>query len=225
MSKPRKRRPYDASHRQQRALESRERVLDVARRLFAERGYAETTMADIATEAEIALPTLYASFQSKRGLLSGVLNRLVSGQPGGPPVLETRGARAVLTEPDARRALALLAADLTAIQERVGPIYDVMKNAARTETEVAELFARAQGNRYSNFEAVAARLAELGALRQGLTIEHAARTLWVLASPDVRQMLATYAGWPAEQYKAWLESVLTGALLPDPRPTRKRENA
>lgn len=223
MSKPQKRRPYDASRRRQRALESKERVLDAGRRLFAERGYAETTLEAIASEAGIALPSLYAAFQSKRGVLAGVLNRLVSGQPGGPPVLETEGARAVLTEPDPRRALSLLASDLSAIQERVGPIYEVMKSAARTEAEVAELFARAQHSRYSNLEAVAARLADLGALRHGLTIERAARTIWAIASPEVRQMLATYGGWSPERYEDWLGDVLAAALLPDARSSRKRK--
>src|SRR5262245_50628932 len=118
MRKPKTRRPYDASRRQRRALESQERTLDIARALFASRGYAETTMEEIAAEAGIALPTLYATFQSKRGLLSRLLERLVSGQPGAPPLLQTPGARAVLAEPDARRALALFVVDLGEVQER-----------------------------------------------------------------------------------------------------------
>src|SRR5678815_5504933 len=101
-----RKRTYDSSRRQRRAIESRERVLDVARRLFAERGYAETTMEAIATGAEVAVPTLYAAFQSKRGVLAGLLDRLVSGEPGAPPILQTAGARAVLAEPDPRRASA-----------------------------------------------------------------------------------------------------------------------
>jgi TetR/AcrR family transcriptional regulator of autoinduction and epiphytic fitness len=213
MGKPRKRRPYDASGRQRRATENRERLLEVARRLFAERGYAETPLEAIAKEAQVALPTLYAAFQSKRGILSALLNRLVSGHPASPPILQTPGARAVLAERDPRRALQLFAEDIVRIQERVGPTYEVMKNAARTEADVAELFARAQQNRYTNLKAVTDHLADLGALRDGLTREDAARTLWVLASPDVRHMLATHAGWSAERYRAWLEQTLAAAFL------------
>jgi AcrR family transcriptional regulator len=208
-----RKRTYDSSRRQRRAIESRERVLDVARRLFAERGYAETTMEAIANGAEVAVPTLYAAFQSKRGVLAGLLNRLVSGVPGAPPILQTAGARAVLAEPDPRRALARFALDMSAIQERVGPIYEVMRSAARTEADVAELFARAQKNRFANLEAVAAHLGDLGALRPGLSVEDAARTIWVLASPEVRQMLGAHAAWPTERYRAWLEDTLAAALL------------
>src|SRR6185312_7897397 len=106
MSKPKRRRPYDASRRQLRASESQERMLAAARRLFAERGYAETTMEQIAAAAEVSVPAVYAAFQSKRGVLSRVLDRLVSGQPGGTPLLQSPGARALLAETDPRRVLA-----------------------------------------------------------------------------------------------------------------------
>lgn len=213
MKKAKKRRPYDASRRQQRAEESRERALEIARRLFAERGYAETTLEAIATEAGIAVPTLYAAFQSKRGLLSALLHRLVSGERGSAPLLETPGAQAVIAEVNPRRVLALFVADVSRVQDRVMPLYEVMKNAARTEPDVAELLTRVQDYRYSNIATVPARLAELGALRQGLSADDAARTVWAVASPDVRQLLVTFAGWSAERYRAWLEETLAAALL------------
>jgi AcrR family transcriptional regulator len=213
MRKPKKRRAYDASGRQRRATENRERMLNVARRLFAERGYAETPLEAIAKEAEVALPTLYAVFQSKRGILSALIDRLVSGQPDSPPILQTAGARALFAERDPRRALQMFAADITLVQERVGTTYEAMKNAARTEADVAELFARAQQSRYRNLKAVTDHLADLGALRGGLNREDAARTLWVLASPDVRHMLSMHAGWSAEQYCHWLEQTLAAAFL------------
>lgn len=213
MRKSKRRRTYDASGRQQRAAANQERVLEVARRLFAERGYAETTIESIANEAGLAVPTVYAMFGAKRGVLSRLLDRLVSGDPTTPPVLQTAGAREVLAEPDPHRALALFAAHMTQIQDRVGPIMEVMKNAARSEPDVAELYARAQANRFRNLEAVAKKLAEQGALRAGLSIEDAGRTIWVLASPDTRQMLRAHAGWSAERYQAWLTTTLAAALL------------
>lgn len=217
-----KRRRYDASRRRLRAEESRERALAAAGRLFAERGYAETTIEAIAGEAKIAAPTLYAAFQSKRGLLSALLGRLVSGEPGGPPLVQTAAARAVVAESDPRAVLALFAADVTRVQERVGPIYEVMKNAARTEPDIAELLARAQNYRLSNIATIPARLDELGALRPGLSVEEAARTIWAVASAEVRHMLGAFAGWSADRYRGWLEDTLSAALLrPDRRAKRR----
>ena len=213
MSKPRETRPYDASGRRRGAEERRERVLEVARRLFAERGFAETTMEPIADEAGIALPTLYATFQSKRGVLDALLTRLVAGVPGGPPLVDTAGARAVLAEDDPQRLLTLFVADLGRVQESVIPIYEVMKHAARTEPEIAALVGRAQAYRLSNIATVAARLDELGVLRAGLTTDDAARTIWAIASAEVRQMLLGFAGWTVPQYQRWLRETLAAALL------------
>ena len=214
MRKQKKRRPYDASRRRLRANEGRERMLDAARRLFAERGYAETTIDAIAQEAEVAVPTVYAAFKSKRGVLSALMNRLLSGEPGGPPLLQTAGPQRVAAERDPRRMLALFVADLSEVQERVIPTYEVMKNAARTEPDVAALLVRMQAHRHSNLATIPARLAELGALRRGLSIEEAARTIWALASPEVRHMLLTFAGWSAAAYRRWLEATLVALLLP-----------
>lgn len=224
MAKQKRRRQYDASGRRQRAVESQERVLDVARRLFAERGYAETTIEMIARDAGIAVPTVFTMFQSKRGVLAALMNRLVSGQPGGPPLLQTAGPQAVMNETDPRRLLALFVADMNGVQERVGSTYEIMKNAARTEKDVAELLSRAQNYRFANLETIAVRLSALAALRDGLTIEEAARTVWVLASPEVRQMLLVHAGWTPERYCTWLEDTLFSALVrrPDAPPPKPR---
>lgn len=213
MSRRKPSRTYDASGRQKRALENQERMLEVARRLFATRGYVETTMEEIAGEAGMAVPTVYAAFQSKRGLLSALLKQLIAGVPGGPPLLETEGARAVAAEPDARRALAMFVDHLLGVQERAIPMYEVMKHAARAEPEVAELLVRMQQYRYSNLETLAARFGELGVLRDGLSIEDASRTLWTITSPEVRQMLVAQAGWTTDKYRAWLEDTLTAVLL------------
>lgn len=212
MRKPRRPRPYDASWRQQRAAESQDRALAVAERLFAARGYAETTMEAIATEAGIAVPTLYAAFQSKRGMLGRLLDGLVSGVRGAS-IMQTARAQEVLTEPDPRRALTLFAIHMAEVQARVGATYQVMKSAARTEADVAELYERAQRARFANLEKIAVGLAERGALRDGLSVEVAARTIWALASPEVRQLLVGDAGWTTEAYRAWLGQTLAAALL------------
>jgi AcrR family transcriptional regulator len=206
-------RAYDGSRRRQRAEETRERMLQAARGLFAERGYAETTIEMIATAADVALPTVYAVFRSKRGVLAALMERLVSGEAGGPPLLETRGAQAVQAETDPRRTLKRFVDHLSHVQERVIPTYEVMKSAARSEPDVVELLGRMQEYRFSNITTLAARLAELGALRKSLLVDDASRTIWAIASPEVRQMLHSFAGWSPDRYRAWLLDTLVAALL------------
>jgi len=205
-------RSYDASGRQQRALENQEKMLEAARRLFSTRGYQETRVEDIAAEAGVAAPTVYASFQSKRGILHALMKRLTSGVPGGPPLLDTSGPRQVNAEPDPRRALKLFVEHLMGVQERAIPIYEVMKHAARVDPEIADLLAGMQQHRFSNLSTLARRFGQLGALRAGLSVDDASHTLWAIASPEVRQLLLG-AGWPIDRYRDWLEDTLAAALF------------
>ena len=105
------------------------------------------------------------------------------------------------------------------------PTYDVMKSAARTEPDVARLLVDMQAYRFSNIATIPKRLDALGALRSELSIDDAARTIWALASPEVRQMLLTFAGWSVKRYRTWLEGTLVAVLLPPPSSTRSKRKA
>ncbi|GHO86295.1 TetR/AcrR family transcriptional regulator [Dictyobacter formicarum] len=50
----------------------RDAILAAARTLFVKKGYEETTIADIAREANIAVGTVYLYFRSKRDVYTGV---------------------------------------------------------------------------------------------------------------------------------------------------------
>ncbi len=52
-----------------------ERILDAAEGLFAERGYAGTTLRDVATAVDLRIPSLYNHFSSKDALYAAVLDR------------------------------------------------------------------------------------------------------------------------------------------------------
>ncbi|HEX8616275.1 MAG TPA: TetR/AcrR family transcriptional regulator, partial [Thermoanaerobaculia bacterium] len=51
------------------AEETRERILDAALRLFRERGFEQTTMRDVATEAGVATGAAYYYYRSKQDLV------------------------------------------------------------------------------------------------------------------------------------------------------------
>ena len=57
------------------AAERRARIEDAAARLFAERGYAATSVEDIVREAGVSKPILYRHFESKRDLHAMLLER------------------------------------------------------------------------------------------------------------------------------------------------------
>lgn len=57
--------------RERKKQQTRETIARVALRLFAERGYDQTTLADIAEAANVAPRTIFAYFESKEDILLG----------------------------------------------------------------------------------------------------------------------------------------------------------
>jgi TetR/AcrR family transcriptional regulator len=64
------------SRREREKLRQRQEVLDVALRLFSEKGYHNVSMHGIATEAEFAIGTLYKFFRNKEDLYKALMLQL-----------------------------------------------------------------------------------------------------------------------------------------------------
>lgn len=73
---------------------TRERILDVAERLFARGGLAGTAVRDIAREAGLTAPSLYNHFDGKQALYEAVLTR------GVEPLFGLLGRLSEKSEPD-----------------------------------------------------------------------------------------------------------------------------
>lgn len=69
-------RPGRGSRRTAQGALSRERILEAAVELFAERGYAATSVEALCRRAEVARTALYWHFGSKEGLLAAALDRV-----------------------------------------------------------------------------------------------------------------------------------------------------
>ena len=57
------------------ASKTRERLLDVARQLFASNGVEKTTMNDIATASDKGRRTIYTYFKNKKEIYEAVIER------------------------------------------------------------------------------------------------------------------------------------------------------
>ena len=67
-------------------------ILATASRLFAERGYSQTTTAEIAREAGVAEGTLYHHFGSKDGIFLTLFDETMEGYLAGIEAILARGA-------------------------------------------------------------------------------------------------------------------------------------
>ena len=73
-------RKYNSSNRRKKSEQTRGEVAEAAKELFAKRGFASVTIDEIAEKAGKPLPTVYALFQSKKGILKEVVERALFGQ-------------------------------------------------------------------------------------------------------------------------------------------------
>jgi AcrR family transcriptional regulator len=62
--------------RERRVAETKERILQAAKTVFAKRGYQQATTREIAEEADVAEGSIFYHFGSKRGLLVAVIDSI-----------------------------------------------------------------------------------------------------------------------------------------------------
>jgi AcrR family transcriptional regulator len=203
-------RPYRSERRREQAEETRERVLDAAARLFAERGFENTTISAIAQAAGVSPETVYGRFRNKRALLGELVRRAVRGREAAP-VGDQAGPRAVAASTDQREQMRLFAADISARLERVGPLIEVLASAARADPELAELLTTVHDERLRGLRGFVDALTSNGPLQQ--EPEAALDTVWALASPELHRLLTRGRGWTRERYCSWLGASLSALLL------------
>jgi AcrR family transcriptional regulator len=213
--KPKRR--YDSRRRREQAAQTRQVILGSAGALFRERGYAGTSMTQIAAEAGVVVETIYRGFGSKRALFRAVIEAVLAG--GGAradvPVEERPAIRAVIEEPDPRRQIALYVATQPGIHRRSGPLLRALRDGMATDPELRGVWDEMEAWRLEGQGRFVAMLADKGALRAGLSVEQARDVFWALCSLAVHELLVVERGWASERYQEWLTSALVCALLPD----------
>jgi AcrR family transcriptional regulator len=208
------RRPYRSTRRQAQARQTRHQILAAAGELFIEKGYNGATFEAIARQAGVAQETIFSVFGNKRNLLSNLVDIAVSGDELPVALLDRPGPQSVLRERDPVQQLHMFAADIANILERVAPIFEVVRMAAKTEADIAELLQNLLVERMHNMEVFVGQLAAHSPLRQGSDITQAAQIVWALTSPELYNLFTVDRSWPKEKYVRWLSDALVRLLLP-----------
>ena len=208
-----KRRHYNPARRQEQASAQRRRILEVARRRFLESGYAATTLAAVAADAQVSVETIYKAFRNKPGLLKAVFDFSVAGDDEPVPMIERNFADRMRSEPDPRVKLEIFAEHMSQSMPRAAPVHLLARAAAASETEIALLLKSWKDDQLAGLELLALRLDAEGLLRPGLTPEKARDLLWTINSPEVYELLVLERGWSPDEYRQFLAGSMIGALL------------
>ena len=190
-------------------------MLESAQHLFLSRGYGHTTMAQIATDAKVAVQTLYYTFQTKGKLLIELVEVVgAGGDPAPIPVPQRAWFQEMMSAQSGQRVLALTVEHGTAIYERVAVLWPVLAEAAG-DPDVASYWEGISSGRRNAQRGMVSKLADLGSLKPGLKIARATDLLVLLAGHEPYRAFVQSAGWPVADYRVWLFTTLVEQLLAD----------
>src|SRR4051812_38483679 len=120
-------RRYESPRRREQAAATRSEILAAAQRLFAAGGYAATTMAAIAAEADVSVKTVYLAYETKSGVLRALWHLMLRGERDELPVGEQEWFRTVVAEPDPERQIRLTAHVSREVKLRIAGVLDLIR--------------------------------------------------------------------------------------------------
>lgn len=189
------------------AEQTRREILHAARGRFARDGYAATSLKDIATDAGVSVQTLYDSVGSKADLVRR-LNDLIDSEA------DVTGIAAGARDETDPRLLAAIPARVTArLLDRCGDIMRACLAGGLTEPGLLPLVEEGGRRHRAGAAAVAGRLASLGALRDGMTVKHAALSLAALSDFRLGIVLLDDHRLSVRQVEQWMAEQSIRAIL------------
>jgi AcrR family transcriptional regulator len=212
----RQRREYDSTGRRAQAEATRRRIVEVARRLFIDQGYAATSIAQIAAAAGVSAPTVFAAFMSKVNLLKVAAETMIVGDTEPVPLAERPEMRHVHGGATAAEVLDRLAGLNAATAVRAYPIFAVLHAAADAEPRIAALVRLIDDQRLAGAgmlaRTVMSRLGDDDPDREAEIRD----SIWAFNSLALYGMLVRDRGWSPDRYRVWLGRQLRAVLDPAP---------
>lgn len=178
--------------------------------MFEAQGYEGARIEDIASEAGVAVPTVYKVFANKRNLLKVAVEAAVRGGEAGE-VERQAWFREQLEEPTAEGQLRLIARNARRMYDRAGHLLETVRAAAASDGDIEALWRGINEERLGRARTSASRLSSKAKLRT--TIDEAARTLWALSVPELYVLQIHAGGFTPDDYERWLGDLLVAALL------------
>jgi len=201
------RRPYNSPTREAQADATKRAILKAARSVFSESGYVAATIEGMALAARVSVPTVYAVFGSKPGLLSALV-----ADAGSDPGIRRLAVKAT-SEKDPRKRLAAIAKVVRTIMQEEANLLNVLREAGTGRPELEAARRQAHLQQKQALTGGLRPLDEAGSLRAGITLEEAVATLCDLASPESYSLLVDEFGWSAARWERWLSESSARLLL------------
>ncbi|GAA5058149.1 TetR/AcrR family transcriptional regulator [Nocardia callitridis] len=200
------RRRYDSLRRTAKAQQTSAEIAAAARSLFVSKGWAATTVRDVAAEAGVSVPTVYAAYGNKAGLTKALADSadLSADMP--------RLLAELDRNPDPSAQLAAMAGYDRRLFERSGDVLLLVREAARAEPELAHTYRDARGRGDDAHRQVFTAWPP-ETLARGIDVASAVDIYGALCNIDVYTDLTEERGWTPERVERWWAETLVRELL------------
>ena len=213
-----KKRSYDSSRRKRQAEQTRAEVLVAAMQLFNERGWAETTLADVAEAAGVAVETIYKGFRSKKQLVRDAMEAAVVGDAEPLSFVERDPFRR-LGEGTRAERLQVGMDILADLHERSAGLWRALGDAAAGDDALEAWMRDGEQNRKLDTVRSLERIFERPITGPMIDV------VWTLYGPESYWKLVHVAGLSRAEYQAMLTEAtlrLLGEPLDEPKPRGRR---
>ena len=205
-----KQRTYKSATRDRQAGETRQRIVKATSQLLRTAGFSGMTIEAVAKRARVSVPTVYAHFKSKTGILTALLDQSMFG----PDYDEVVRRAETQTDPETR--LRRSAAVARQIRSSQSAAFELLRGTGVVAPELAELQRDRERLRYDREKSVITFLRKSGRLQPGLSHRTARDIFWMLTGGDVYRMLVRERRWSPQKYQHWLADALVQLLLAHP---------
>lgn len=205
----RKKRIYKSDTREASAAQTRLRILEAAKMLFISDGFECVTIEKLAQKAEVSAPTIYALFQSKRGILRALMDEALPTDQREELVEQNK------QEKDPKKRLAIAAKIARQMYDAERTLAGLFQGASLLAPEFKELEKERELRRYERQEAAVKALMQEGFLQKGLSVSKARDISWAFTGRDFYRMLVIEQGWSSDEYENWLAELLVKILIQD----------
>lgn len=207
--KQEKKRTYRSETRDAQAANTRLHILRAAKELFQSEGFDQVTIQSLALAAEVSMPTIYALFKSKRGVLQALIDEALPSEQRAELVDFS------MQEKSPEKRLSITAKLSRQIYDAEREVMDFLRGAAVVAPELKELEQERENRRYERQEEYVKKMMKEKVLAQGLTLQKAREILWTLTGRDLYRMLVIEKKWTSDEYETWLSELLVKSLLKD----------
>lgn len=201
------RRSYRSTARNTKAAQTKGRILASAKILFEKEGFECVTIEKIAQAADVSIPTIYAIFQSKRGVLRALMDEALPAEQ-----FQSLVEKSIL-EKSPKERLRISAKIAREMYDAERAQMEIFRGAAVLAPEFKALENEKEVRRYKRQEVTIKAMVKEKSLAKELSSIKARDILWAFTGRDLYRMFVVEQGWTSNEYEKWISQLLINTLV------------